>query len=220
MVIETMPTPLASAASLMEVVEAPGLYADAVLTDERDSLLFISLWGRDTAIQEFLARLSVDPSEGGLRSIHLTGAQDKATVHFDRMPCLEKHTGRLPPRNLFGDLVQLWIHDRLAIEPDRANRRALFLHRELQGRQESTEQRLWDLVREVCHLPLLPAWRNEVLTLLELQGWLTPCRGIGIDAWRLELGDPGLEAEITRLVRSGVLQLDHEAIDMRLPKAA
>lgn len=220
MVIETMPTPLASVALLMEVVEAPGLYVDALLTDDRDSLLFISLWGRDTAIQEFLARLSVDPSEGGLRSIHIAGAQHQATVHFDRMPCLEKHTGRLPPRNLFGDLVQLWIHDRLAIEPDRANRRALLLHRAEQERHESTEAQLWALVREVCHLPLLPAWQNEVLTLLELQGWLTPCKGIGIDAWRLDLGDPGLESEITRLIRSGVLRLDDKAVGMRLPKAA
>ncbi len=219
MSFETTPASPADA-PLMEVVEAPGLFADALLTDERSGLLFISLWGRDTAVQEFLARLSVDVSEGGLRTLHVEGPAGRVQVHFDRMPSLEKHTGRLPPRNLFGDLVQLWIHDRLATEPDRANRRALLLHRPRQGRQEATDACLWGLVREVCHLPLLEAWRQPVLTLLELQGWLTPCRGIGIDAWRLELGDPRLEAEISRMIRGGVLQLSAPASSSGLQKAA
>ncbi|MDM4770881.1 hypothetical protein [Solimonas sp. SE-A11] len=210
MSIETKPASPA-AAPLMELVEAPGLFADALLTDERGGLLFISLWGRDTAVQEFLARLSVDVSEGGLRTLHVEGPAGRVQVHFDRMPSLEKHTGRLPPRNLFGDLVQLWIHDKLATEPDRANRRALLLHRPRLSRHDATDACLWGLVREVCHIPLLEGWRQPVLTLLELHGWLTPIPGIGIDAWRLELGNPRLDAEISQMIRGGVLQLSGNA---------
>lgn len=53
---------------LMQVDEAPELFADAVLVDAADNLLFLSLWGRDTALQEFLARLSLPSHEGGLDS--------------------------------------------------------------------------------------------------------------------------------------------------------
>ena len=41
--------------SLMEIDEAPDLFADALLVDPADNLLFLSLWGRDTSLQEFLA---------------------------------------------------------------------------------------------------------------------------------------------------------------------
>lgn len=193
--------------ALMEVVEAPGLYADALLTDERGSLLFISLWGRDTAIQELLARMTLSPDEGGVRALHISTIDGPATVHLDRMPSMEKHSGRMPPKNLFGNLIQLWIYDRLAVEPDRANRRALLLHRPDRDPQENTDDRLWALVRDVCHLPLLAAWREPVLSVLEISGWLQALQGRGIHAWRLELGDSKLEAAITSLIRKGVLQL-------------
>jgi len=56
---------------LMQVDEAPELFADAILVDAADNLLFLSLWGRDTALQEFLARLSLPSHEGGLDSFFL-----------------------------------------------------------------------------------------------------------------------------------------------------
>ncbi|MEC9358629.1 MAG: hypothetical protein VX836_12275 [Pseudomonadota bacterium] len=193
---------------LMALDEAPGLYADALLTDERDGLLFISLWGRDTAVQELLARMTLSPEEGGIRSLRLSTADGPQTVHLDRMACMDKHSGRMPPRNLFGNLVQLWIHDRLAVEPDRANRRALLLYRPEADAQDAIDTRLWTLVREVCHLPLLATWREPVLALLENSGWLQPLSGRSIAGWRLELGDPAFETAITQLIRKGVLQLD------------
>jgi len=44
--------------SLMQLDVIPDLYVDASLVDTCDKLLFLSLWGRDTAIQEFLAGIS------------------------------------------------------------------------------------------------------------------------------------------------------------------
>jgi hypothetical protein len=193
---------------LMEVVEAPGLFADALLTDERGSLLFISLWGRDTAVQELLARLTLGVEESGLRALHLNAEDGPQTIHLDRMPCMDKHCGRMPPRNLFGDLVQVWIYDKLAIEPDRANRRALLLYRPEHDGDAPLQDRLWTLVTEVCHLPLLPHWRETVLTVLELNGWMQPLAGHAISAWRLELGDPKFEMEISQRIRRHELQLD------------
>lgn len=193
--------------TLMEVVEAPGLFADALLTDERGSLLFISLWGRDTAVQELLARMTLAGDEGGIRTLHVNAEDGPQVVHLDRMPCMEKHTGRMPPRNLFGDLIQLWVYDKLAVEPDRANRRALMLHRP-DDPDEVLQERLWTLVREVCHLPLLAEWREPVLAMLELNAWVQPLQGRSIAAWRLELGDPKLEQEISLRIRRRELRLD------------
>jgi hypothetical protein len=191
---------------LMEVVEAPGLFADALLTDERGSLLFISLWGRDTAVQELLARMTLANQEGGISALHVNTQAGPQVVHLDRMPSMDKHTGRMPPRNLFGDLIQLWVYDRLAVEPDRANRRALMLHRP-DDPDAVLQERLWTLVREVCHLPLLAEWREPVLAMLELNAWIQPLQGRAISAWRLELGDPKLEQDISLRIRRRELRL-------------
>lgn len=193
---------------LMELVEAPGLFADALLTDERGSLLFISLWGRDTAVQELLARMSLPIEQGGVRTLHADTPEGPRDIHLDRMPSMEKHSGRMPPKNLFGDLIQVWIYDRLAVEPDRANRRALLLYRPEVDHDQVLQDRLWTLVREVCHLPLLPGWRESVLSVLELHGWMQPLTGRAISAWRLDLGDPKFEQEVSLRVRRRELQLD------------
>ncbi|MCH9828974.1 MAG: hypothetical protein K0U79_14655 [Gammaproteobacteria bacterium] len=193
-----------TAPDLFPIVELPGVFADALLRDERCGLLFCSLWGRDTAIQELLARLSVPVEEGGLRFLHVEGPQGTETVHFDRMPTTDKLSGRLPPKNLFGNLVQLWLYDRLAVEPDRANRRALLLQRNaLHG-----EAALWNLVRSVTHLPLLDHWNEVVLDVFRQNDWIRPLRGIQVDAAFVDLGSDAVEVEISRLVREGRLTLD------------
>ena len=211
---DLMPATPAILPTLMEVVEAPGLFADALLTDERGSLLFISLWGRDTAVQELLARMTLANDEGGIRTLHINAEDGPQAVHLDRMPCMDKHTGRMPPRNLFGDLIQLWVYDKLAIEPDRANRRALMLHRP-DDPDAVLQERLWNLVREVCHLPLLAEWREPVLAMLELNAWMQPLQGRSIAAWRLELGDPKLEQEISLRIRRRELRLNGTALNTK-----
>jgi hypothetical protein len=200
---------------LMSINEAPGVYADALLRDERGSLLFCSLWGRDTAIQELLARLSVSIEEGGLRSLRLEGPQGTETIHIDRMPSIEKLTGRLPPKNLFGNLVQLWLFDRLAIEPDRANRRALLLQRQTQD----ADTALWALVRNVIHVPLLDAWKDVILDVFQQRGWIRWLRGINVDAVFVDLSADDVEAEVSRLVRERRLSIDTDQFVLDLKAA-
>jgi hypothetical protein len=205
-----MPVDSTSAPALLEIVETPGLFADAALTDERGSLLFLSFWGRDTATQQLFAQLTVKIEEGGLRALNLRHPDGHSThVQLDRMEMTDKHTARMPARNLFGNLIHVWLYNCLAIEPDRANRHALLLFRPHQDSDESTDDRLWTLVRELCHLPLLPHWREPVLSLLEARQWMQRLDGHGISAWRLDLGQPELEAEISRMVRCRQLTLDN-----------
>jgi len=212
-----MPTPNAVAkpsVPLMEVREAPGVYADALLRDERGGLLFVSLWGRDTALQELQARLSLPVSDGGVTMLHITQGIQESRVNLDRINCMEKHSGRLPARNLFGDVAQLWIYDRLATEPDRANRVGLLFLRGSNTSDGLTENelcRIWQLVREVSHLPLLPHWREPVLEVLDTKNWLRRLDdGAGVQAWRVELGDPAFETAISQLMHAGVLHLEPE----------
>src|SRR3546814_7688449 len=53
----TMPAP-SSAKPLYRIDECPDLMADGCVGDEQGNLVFLSIWARDTAVQEFLARLT------------------------------------------------------------------------------------------------------------------------------------------------------------------
>jgi len=197
-------TPGTAMPVLMPVAETPGLFADAVLTDAGHNLLFLSLWGRDTAIQEFRARLSLPVREGGLEHFRLEGPA-APFVQVGNPERLVNDTGRTPPQLIFGSLVHLWLYDRLAVAPDRANRRALLLYRPGDSAtakdQTTLRRRLWSLVTETCHLPLLPAWRDTVLAAFQAAGWIKTLEGVGLAAYALDLGDEEVEKVICRLLR-------------------
>jgi hypothetical protein len=213
--------PAGATPSFTELRDAPGLWLDALLPDADGELLFLSAWGRDTAAQELVARLSLSEREGGLERLWASGLGRYVEVgNPDR---LEKHTGRVRT-SLYGELTHLWVYHRLAVRPDRANRKALLLHRPVrpsddEGR-EALRERLWALVRETCHLPLLAHWRERVLNAFEGQDWVRPLEGLGMDAVLVDLGEPRLEDVIHHLAARGEIPIEEEALALVLVEGA
>ncbi len=203
--------------TLMVLPEVPGIFADAVVTDAHESLVFLSLWGRDTAIQELLARLSVSEREGGLEQLSLTGPDHQnVRIRTGSADRYGKITGRMPKDNLFGTVSQLWLYDRLVTEPDRVNRKAILLHRDCDLSQplnhgvdsgEDREFRLWQLVRQTCHLPLLDHWQDTVLDAFRQEGWIQDLPGIGLNGITIDLGSDDVEQVVGSLVLEGRLPL-------------
>ncbi|MDR1935295.1 MAG: hypothetical protein LBS49_06910 [Candidatus Accumulibacter sp.] len=192
-----MPTPFVPK-PLYPIDEGPDLMADACVADEDGQLVFLSLWGRDTAVQEFLARLTLAHEARGLDRFHLvTEAGASFPIVVGDAGKLEKRLTRAYRRTLFGSLNNVWLFDRRCVAPDKANARALaLLPRDSVHRQE----RLWTLVRDTCPLPLLDHWREPVLELLQARSMLTrlpfafgPLEGhrlaIDVTALSLALGD-------------------------------
>lgn len=140
---------------LFHVEECPDLYVDACICDEQRNLIFLSAWGRDTAMQEFLARLSLGPAENGLEQFHIIMNEQRIPV-FPDAEVLEKRTTRQLRGTLFGSLLHLWLFDQRCAQPDRANLYAYAL-------TDPTQQpfhRLWQMVVDTCPLPFLPHWRD------------------------------------------------------------
>lgn len=213
--------------NLFEVDDMQGVYADGFVTDEAAHLLFGSFWGRDTAIQGLLARLSLPTSEGGLYRLKLVDCDSQSSRELvigdaDR---LAKLTGRMPKANLFGDVVQLWLYDNQVLSPDLGARRALrLLPAEVDDFNAALDGTLagvsvWDLVKAVCHLPLLDAWRQDVLDLARAQGWLKFYTGVGVNALAVDLDSDQLEAQIEERLLSGRLPLPQELV-AGVPSAA
>ncbi|WP_349571131.1 hypothetical protein [Azotobacter salinestris] len=196
------------ASTLHPIDECPDLYVDACVCDEQRNLVFLSVWGRDTALQEFLARLQLGSAENGLDQFHVTLNGHRLPV-FPDIDRLEKRTTRQFRGTLFGSLLHLWLFDRRCARPDRANHVAYAL---IEAGTGST-QRLWSLAMETCPLPLLPHWREPVMAVLAQHEMLQALPGaLGpVTAWRLSLRIELLESLLGDLIRQGVLSTHAQA---------
>lgn len=199
-----MPSPT----QLLQIEELPDLYVDACVCDEQRNLVFLSAWGRDTVLQEFLARLTLGREENGIDQFHVIVDGRRLPV-FPDQDLLEKRTTRQFRGTLFGSLLHLWLFDRRASAPDQANHFAFALLE----RDEDPHHRLWPLVMETCPLPLLPHWREPVMGVLIQHQMLTALPGaIGnVCAWRLALQLDVLEPSLGELIRRGELTTEAQA---------
>ncbi len=74
--------------------------------------------------------------------------------------------------------------------------------------------RLWKLVRDTCPLPLLDAWRDSVLELLQAKSMLTrlPFALGPLEGHRIAIDVPTLTQVLGGLIRGGVLLADTAVI--------
>ncbi|CAI8925007.1 hypothetical protein [Pseudomonas chlororaphis] len=197
-----------SPTQLFQIEECPDLYVDACVCDETRNLVFLSAWARDTALQEFLARLTLGSAENGLDQFHII--QDGRSIPvFPNADLLEKRTTRQFRGTLFGSLLHLWLFDKRCTHPDRANHFAYALLE--QG--AAPHHALWPLITETCPLPLLQHWREPVLEVLVQHQMLQPLPGAlgAINAWRLNLQLDVLEPTLGDLIRRGCLNTTTQA---------
>ncbi|KPX38369.1 MULTISPECIES: hypothetical protein [Pseudomonas syringae group genomosp. 2] len=189
-------------AELFTLIECPDLYVDACACDEQRNLVFFSAWGRDTAIQEFIARLTLNANEGGIEQFHVDTAGHVLPV-FPNVDMLEKRTTRQFRGTLFGSLLHLWLFDRRCEVPDKANHFAYALLRPGEKPQES----FWSLVIDTCPLPLLQHWQRPVMDLLIRHSMLFALPGqIGpVAVWKLSIDLNVFQRDIGEMIRGGFL---------------
>ena len=101
-----------SSTTLYRIDECSDVMADACVGDDQGNLIFLSIWARDTAVQQFLARLTLGRDEQGLDQFHvITGQGGSLPVFVGSVDRLEKRLTRSYHRTLFGSMVNLWLFD-------------------------------------------------------------------------------------------------------------
>jgi len=193
---------------MLAINEVNDVYCDALVCDE-GYLVFASCWGRDTAIQELLARLTLATSEGGISQLSFDGYLSSGIVRVENHPVkignpdrLDKITGRMPKSNLFGDLVHVWLFDKTTRTPDYVNRQAYLLL--LPGQGDQVNQ-TWNLIKQVCHLPLLEHWQETVFSLMREQHWLKLIEGYEMNLLSINIPEEEFNDAISHKVTVGQL---------------
>lgn len=196
---------------LFALRELSDIFVDACVRDESGSLLLLSCYGRDTALQQMFAAFSLPAKDGGFDALRLV-AEDKREhrVTIGRAERFKKLTGRLPKHNLFGNLAQVWVYDEALLQPDRANRVGWVLAQR-EAEADDTQARVWAMVELLSPVPLLAHWRAPVLdaigeSILRLGSSAYPPLG-RIDAVRVQVPE-SFPAIVSQLVRAGAIGLE------------
>ncbi len=194
---------------MLAMNEVNDVYCDALVCDE-GYLVFASCWGRDTAIQELLARLTLTTSDGGISQLSFDGYLSPITrvenhpVKIGNPDRLDKMTGRMPKSNLFGDLVHIWLFDKTTRTPDYVNRQAYLLL--LPGQDDQANQ-TWSLIKQVCHLLLLEHWQETVFSLMREQNWLKLIEGYEMNLLSINIPEDEFNIAISQKVTAGQLSV-------------
>ncbi|MFP3562941.1 hypothetical protein [Paraburkholderia sp. SIMBA_030] len=202
---------------LYPIKELQDIFVDACVRAPNGELVFVSVFGRDGAVQQLYASLHLGIQEGGIRQLTLLdpdNGQPVAAAPIGDPRRLDKYSGRLPKDNLFGNLVHTWIYDESLLTPSKAAGAAwLLVDRETQVHDdESLQARVWSLIEQLSPVPLLPHWRTPVLDALgtQLVSHLgdTSYAPVGrIHASRVTLPD-AFAKTISEFVSSATLELD------------
>ena len=155
---------------MFRIKEVADVFVDACVRDEEGRLLFLSCFGRDTAIQQLFAAFYLKPTEGGLEVFHLV--EPSATAHaagdsvrVGNAERLQKLAGRLPRENVFGNLAHTWIYDPVIVRPDRATRTAWVLDPQSSADSKCDQvlSRVWEVFKLLSPVPLLDEWQPTLM---------------------------------------------------------
>ena len=211
--------------TMFQVEEYPELWADACLRDGEGRFLFLSLYGRDGALMQFMSALYLGSKAAqGCTRFHLLEGADKwgyrrrHLVEVGGADRLEKHSSRLPKGNIFGPVSQMWLYDKALQKPDRENRIGWALQHLGETTEEGEEslrkmkERTWALIQQLSPVALLDHWREPVMAWCLEKGALSPCSShmyprLGpIEGARVSITDYFVQF-ISDSVRQGTLRL-------------
>lgn len=160
------------------VRDLPQLCCDAAVWDAGGTLVFMSLWGRDTILQQFIAELSVPVTEGGRNDLVLSQGTHVVRLAVPPKDWIAKLTGRAPAAVPIAGLTQVWIHDRRASDRSlHRGSRCFVLSRS--GESSQHPQRVWQALRQIATVPLLDTWAAPILEAFCGAGWIQALPALG-----------------------------------------
>jgi len=187
----------------MPITDINDVFTDGFLVDDSGSIAFLSLIGKDTAIQEFRARWSLPITQGGLTDFQVETSDGIVRLNLGSPESLEFLSGRLPT-SIFGNLIQVFVYKHLVQKPDFANRKAVQLFKKDDTGNHS--DKLWTLVKNLSPLPLLDQWQDVILNLFREKHWLQDIPGIGeVSAHVVSIPEDELADLLKANIQSGAL---------------
>lgn len=187
------------------ITEFSDLVTDACITDERFNLVFGSFWGRDTVVQEILARITLNASDNlSLSSITVQGEGIHSPVYFNK-DFLDKRMTKASG-TLFGSMTNVWLYDQRVLQADYANYSSYILIRDGFADDED-HARIWNQIVDLAPFPILDHWKDRVLDVVVRHQMIQSMNTIfgNAVAKHIALKVDVLQNAISSMIRSGLL---------------
>lgn len=189
--------------TILTLQDIPDLKCDSCVANEKSELIFISIWGRETAIQELLAKLTIgETTKHGLSEIKFNNHNQ---VRLAEGQQYAKRTLKVN-KTLFGSLIHVFIFDKRIIEPNRDSKSMITLYRK---DAISVTPCYFDAIKHLTSVPLLEHWAEEVVLIAKQQEMInehSPLVG-DIYATTITVHDMTLTQIMSFLIKDGSLTL-------------
>ncbi|MCX8578690.1 hypothetical protein J3U21_04670 [Gilliamella sp. B2776] len=189
--------------NILILQDIPDLKCDCCIANNDSELIFLSVWGKDTAMQELFAKLTIgETTKHGLKDIKLNHHR----VFLAEGKHYAKRTLKVT-KTLFGSLIHAFIFDKRIIEPNRDSNSMISIYKKEDI--STIYNRYFDAIKTLSSVPFLEHWADEIVSIAKQQGMIKEHKAIvgDIDATTIIVNDTILTQIMSQNIRDGILTL-------------
>lgn len=185
---------------MIHIKQQSSVFCDSYVANET-GILFASFWGRNTSLQQFLARMELPVHEDGINELTFEISEDKSETFFlQDSKKMHKLSGRVPGTIYDKDLSHIFIYDKSTVELDYSNHKATILYFD---NIKIDNKSIWKLIKELSSIPLLDSWMEQIIDTCFKDNYIHHIDGFGgVGALTVKLEIDQFEKDVTQMIKS------------------
>ncbi len=192
---------------IIEIKEQDNVFCDALVSNTNNyNLIFASVWGRNTSLQQLLGRMETTVYQDKISQMSIQ-ADIVYSAYLQDTKYLAKVSTKVH-KTIYGkDLSHMFIYDKSITNIDYANNQATILFKQ----NNVDNDKVWLLLNSVSPIPLLTNsanWQKSILGLCNDNNWISVSNGYSINALQIKLNPDDFAKEVSVLIKQGVLTLE------------
>lgn len=188
---------------IMTLKDLPDLKCDSCIANDNSELIFMSIWGRDTAIQELFAKLTIgETNKHGFFDIKLNHHR----VFLAEGRQYTKRTLKLS-KTQFGSLIHAFIFDKRIIEPNRDSNSMISIYKIEDI--PTIHNYYFEAIKTLSSVPILEKWSTKIVEIAIQEQMICEHKPIlgNINATTIIVNDNTLTQIMSQSIQDGLLTL-------------
>lgn len=184
---------------MIHIKQQTSVFCDSFVASDT-GILFASFWGRNTSLQQFLARMELPNYEGGIDELTFeVSPNDSQMFRLQDAKNMQKLSGRVPGTIYSKDLSHIFVYDKSAIGIDYSNSKATVLYFD---DKQLDNKVIWQLIKTISPIPLLDSWMEQIVSFCFENCYISDISGFGgVSALVAKLAVDEFEKLVTTMIK-------------------
>jgi len=189
--------------TMIPIKQQTSVFCDGFVGNDT-GILFASIWGRNTSLQQFLARMELPSDQDGISELTFeTSEETTQTFLIQNVKNMQKLSGRVPETIYGNDLSHVFIYEKSTTSIDYGANKATILYF---NNTQIDEKSVWRLLKELSPIPLLDIWMTQIIDLCHREGYIDNIDGFGgVSALTTKLNEVDFEQSVSRMIQEQIL---------------